>query len=162
MDQIFSIHRDRFAMDFAATTSHGGSNKLLLSELAQNDLLTEISMRPGFVAIPGFEWTRGDFVVPRAGHRHVIYESPGVPLYRPTEGFSDSIREFSDLMSRTNGMIFAHHISRASAGGTDWTDVNVKAEPAVEMCSSWGRFENYQNPGHIRVRELKNCSVQDA
>ena len=30
------------------------------------------------------------------------------------------------------------------------------------MCSSWGRFEYYQNPGHIRVEEMKNSSVQDA
>jgi len=161
-DQLFAIHRDRFATDFAAVTSHGDSNKLLISELAHNDLLTETMMDAGrFVTIPGFEWTQGDFVVPRAGHRHVIYETPG-PLYRPTEGHSDSIREFVDLMSKTKGLIFAHHISRAYAGGTDWSYVNVKVEPAVEICSSWGRFEYYQNPGHIRVQEMKNCSVQDA
>ena len=163
VDQLFTIHRDRFGSDFGATTSHGDSNKLLLSELAQNDLLTESNLDPGhFVSIPGFEWTQGDFVIPRAGHRHVIYETPGGPLYRPTEGFSDSIREFSELMSKTNGMIFAHHVSRASAGGTDWSYTNIKVEPAVEMCSSWGRFEYYQNPGHIRVEEMKNSSVQDA
>jgi len=163
VDQLFAIHRYRYAMDFAATTSHGDSNKLLISELAWNDLLTETMYVPGrFVAIPGFEWTQGDFVVPRAGHRHVIYETPGGPLYRPTEGISDSIREFVDLMSKTNGLIFAHHISRAYAGGTDWSYVNIKIEPAVEICSSWGRFEYYQNPGHIRVKEMKNCSVQDA
>ena len=161
-DQLFAIHRDRFASDFAATTSHGDSNKLLISELAHNDLLTESLLDPHrFVTIPGFEWTQGDFVVPRAGHRHVIYETPG-PLYRPTEGHSDSIREFVDLMSKTNGLLFAHHISRAFAGGTDWSYVRVQVEPAVEMCSSWGRFEYYQNPGHIRVLEMKNCSVQDA
>ncbi len=163
VDQLFAIHRDRFASDFAATTSHGDSNKLLISELAQNDLLTEVNLAPGrFIAIPGFEWTQGDFVVPRAGHRHVIYETPGGPLYRPTEGYSDSIREFTELMGKTNGMIFAHHISRASAGGTDWSYTNIKVEPAVEICSSWGRFEYYQNPGHIRALEMKNSSVQDA
>lgn len=163
IDQLFVIHRDRFGMDFAATTSHGDSNKLLISELAANDLGTELMHAPGrFVAIPGFEWTQGDFVVPRAGHRHVIYETPGGPLYRPTEGHSDSIREFTDLMSRTNGLFFAHHISRAFAGGTDWSSVNVRVEPAVEIASSWGRFEYYQNPGHIRVQEMRNCSVQDA
>jgi hypothetical protein len=163
VDQLFAIHRDRFGSDFAATTSHGDSNKLLLSELAHNDLLTETMLdEPRFVSIPGFEWTQGDFVVPRAGHRHVIYETPGGPLYRPTEGHSDSIREFVDLMGRTNGLLFAHHISRASAGGTDWTYVNVRVEPAVEMCSSWGRFEYYENPGHIRVKEMKACSVRDA
>ncbi len=163
VDQLFAIHRDRFASDFAATTSHGDSNKLLISELAQNDLLTEVNLAPGrFISIPGFEWTQGDFVVPRAGHRHIIYETPGGPLYRPTEGHSDSIREFTELMSKTNGMIFAHHISRASAGGTDWSFTNIQVEPAVEMCSSWGRFEYYQNPGHIRAPEIKNSSVQDA
>jgi hypothetical protein len=163
VDQLFTIHRDRFASDFGATTSHGDSNKLLISELALNDLLTEVNLDSGhFVSIPGFEWTQGDFVVPRAGHRHVIYETPGGPLYRPTEAFSDSIREFSELMSKTNGMIFAHHVSRASVGGTDWTYTNIKVEPAVEMCSSWGRFEYYQNPGHIRVQEMKDSSVQDA
>ncbi|MEO7653409.1 MAG: DUF3604 domain-containing protein, partial [Bryobacteraceae bacterium] len=163
VDQLFTIHRDRFASDFAASTSHGDSNKLLISELAQNDLLTETNLDPRrFISIPGFEWTQGDFVVPRAGHRHVIYETPGGPLYRPTEGYSDNIREFVDLMSKTNGLLFAHHVSRASAGGTDWSYVNVKVEPAIEMCSSWGRFEFYQNPGHIRVPELKNSSVQDA
>jgi hypothetical protein len=163
VDQLFAIHRDRFGSDFAATTSHGDSNKLLLSELAHNDLLTETMLdEPRFASIPGFEWTQGDFVTPRAGHRHVIYETPGGPLYRPTEGHSDSIREFADLMSRTNGLLFAHHISRASAGGTDWNHVNVRVEPAVEMCSSWGRFEYYQNPGHIRVKEMRGCSVRDA
>jgi hypothetical protein len=161
VDQLFAIHRDRFGSDFAATTSHGDSNKLLISELAHNDLLTEASLQAGrFISIPGFEWTQGDFVVPRAGHRHVIYETPG-PLYRPTEGHSDSIREFSDLMAKTNGLLFAHHITRGSTGGTDWSYVNVKVEPAVEMCSSWGRFEFYQNPGHIRGPEMRNCSVQD-
>ncbi|HTM50625.1 MAG TPA: DUF3604 domain-containing protein [Bryobacteraceae bacterium] len=163
VDQLFAIHRDRFSSDFAATTSHGDSNKLLISELAHNDLLTESSLEPGgFIPIPGFEWTQGDYVIPRAGHRHVIYETPGGPLYRPTEGFSDSIKEFSELMSKTNGMIFAHHVSRASAGGTDWSYTNIKVEPAVEMCSSWGRFEYYQNPGHIRAQEMRNSSVQDA
>ena len=163
MDQLFAVHRDRFASDFAATTSHGDSNKLLISELADNDLLQECMYEPHrFVAIPGFEWTQGDFVVPRAGHRHAIYETPGGPLYRPTEGYSDSIREFVDLMSRTNGMIFAHHVTRAFTGGTDWSYVNVKVEPAVEMCSSWGRFEYYGNPGKIRGEEARNCSVQDA
>ena len=148
VDQLFNIHRDRYGSDFAATTSHGDSNKLLYSELARNDALTQALLEPGrFVTIPGFEWTQGDYVVPRAGHRHAIYETPGGPLYRPTEGFSDSIREFSDLMAKTNGMIFAHHITRAYTAGTDWSYVNVKVEPAAEMASSWGRFEYYQNPG---------------
>ena len=163
VDQLMMFHRDRFGNDFAATTSHGDSNKLLMSELALNDALAESMLAPGqFVSIPGFEWTQGDFVVPRAGHRHVIYETPGGPLYRPTEGYSDSIREFVDLMSKTNGLIFAHHVTRGFTGGTDWSYVNVKIEPDVEMCSHWGRFEYWQNPGHIRGPEVKNCSVQDA
>ncbi len=162
VDQLFNIHRDRYGSDFAATTSHGDSNKLLYSELARNDALTQSLLDAGrFVTIPGFEWTQGDFVVPRAGHRHAIYETPGGPLYRPTEGFSDSIREFSDLMAKTNGMIFAHHITRAYTAGTDWSYVNIKVEPAAEMASSWGRFEYYQNPGHIRGDEMKGCSMQD-
>jgi uncharacterized protein DUF3604 len=163
VDQLFNIHRDRFSMDFGATTSHGDSNKLLISELAHNDALAESMIEDRtFVTIPGFEWTQGDFVVPRAGHRHVIYETIGGPLYRPTEGYSDSIREFVELMSKTNGLLFAHHITRASTAGTDWSYVNVQVEPAVEMCSSWGRFEYYQNPGHINGPEMKSCSVQDA
>ena len=162
VDQLFVIHRDRYSSDFAATTSHGDSNKLLISELAHNDALTEALYKDNeFVTIPGFEWTQGDFVVPRAGHRHAIYETPGGPLYRPTEGHSDSIREFSDLMSKTNGLIFAHHITRAYTAGTDWSYVNTRVEPAAEMCSSWGRFEYYQNPGHIRGAEIKNASMQD-
>ncbi len=162
VDQLFNIHRDRYGSDFAATTSHGDSNKLLYSELARNDALTQALLEPGrFVTIPGFEWTQGDFVVPRAGHRHAVYETPGGPLYRPTEGFSDSIREFSDLMAKTNGMIFAHHITRAYTSGTDWSYVNVKVEPAAEIASSWGRFEYYQNPGRIRGAEMKGCSMQD-
>jgi hypothetical protein len=163
VDQLFHIHRDRFAMDFAATTSHGDSNKLLISELAHNDALTESLLKESsFVTIPGFEWTQGDFVVPKAGHRHVIYGTIGGPLYRPTEGYSDSIREFVDLMAKTNGLLFAHHITRPYTAGTDWSYVNVKVEPCVEMCSSWGRFEYYRNPGHIRGSEIKGCSVQDA
>jgi hypothetical protein len=163
VDQLMMFHRDRFGMDFAATTSHGDSNKLLMSELALNDALAESMLASGqFVSIPGFEWTQGDYVVPRAGHRHVIYETPGGPLYRPTEGYSDSIREFVDLMSKTNGLLFAHHVTRGFTGGTDWSYVNVKVEPDVEMCSHWGRFEFWQNPGHIRGPEVKNCSVQDA
>ncbi len=164
VDQLFNFHRDRFGSDFGATTSHGDSNKLLYSELAINDALTQAILDEGrFVTIPGFEWTQGDFVVPRAGHRHVIYETPGGPLYRPTEGFSDSIREFSDLLTKTNGMMFAHHITRPLTAGTDWSYVNVKVEPAAEMCSSWGRFEYYGNPGMIRGGvEVKGCSMQDA
>ncbi|MCP5109959.1 MAG: hypothetical protein GY953_03905, partial [bacterium] len=59
VDQLFHIHRDRYAMDFGATTSHGDSNKLLISELAHNDALAESLLDTStFVTIPGFEWTQ--------------------------------------------------------------------------------------------------------
>ena len=87
VDQLFNIHRDRYGSDFAATTSHGDSNKLLYSELARNDALTQSLLDAGrFVTIPGFEWTQGDFVVPRAGHRHAIYENSGRTVVPPDRG----------------------------------------------------------------------------
>lgn len=162
VDQLFNFHRDRFGTDFGATTSHGDSNKLLYSELAVNDALAQAVLDEGrFVTIPGFEWTQGDFVVPRAGHRHVIFEKPGEQLFRPTEGISDSIREFSDLIARQGGLMFAHHISRPLTAGTDWSYVRTNVEPAAEIASSWGRFEYYRNPGHIRGDEIEGCSMQD-
>jgi len=161
-DQFFTFARDRRLLDFASYTPHAESNKLLASEIALVQRLAAAFNQPGrFVAIPGWEWTQGDFRVPQEGHKHILNETDDQPFFSATEADSDSARELQRLMKGTTGLMFAHHVSRGYSGGTNFEILDPSVEPDIEIASHWGRFEFYDNPGHIRD-QARGCSVQDA
>ena len=161
-DQFYAFARDRRKLDFAAYTPHAECNKLIGAEVALVERIAGAFNEAGrFVAIPGWEWTQGDFKVPQEGHKHVLNETDGQPFFSSTETESDSAKELTRLMRGTSGIMFAHHVSRGLTGGTNYDTVDPDVEPDVEMCSHWGRFEYYQNPGHVKD-ELRGSSVQDA
>ncbi|MBI3681265.1 MAG: DUF3604 domain-containing protein [Acidobacteria bacterium] len=161
-DQYYSFARDRWLLDFAAYTPHAESNKLLASEIGLVQRTAAMFNQPGrFIGISGWEWTQGDFKVPQEGHKHVINETDDQPFFSSTEATSDSARELTARMKGTTGVMFAHHVARGSAGGTNFDAIDTSVEPDVEIASHWGRFEFFRNPGHTRD-EVSGSSVQDA
>ena len=161
-DQFYALARLRRGLDFGAYTPHAESNKLLGSEVALVQRIAPAFNRPGeFVGISGWEWTQGDFRVPREGHKHVINETDDQPFFSATEADSDSSRELARLMRGTTGLMFSHHVARGATGGANFDTVDTAVEPDLEIASHWGRFEYTGNPGRTRD-EVSGSSVQDA
>src|SRR5262249_28307002 len=161
-DQFYRFARDRRELDFAAYTPHAESNKLLGSEVAMVERIAAVFDEPGrFAAIPGWEWTQGDFVVPREGHKHVLKEEDNQPFFSSLEAVSDTARELKRLITPTRSIMFSHHIARGATGGVNFDAIDPSVEPDVEITSQWGRFEYFHNPGSTKD-EVSGSSVQNA
>lgn len=161
-DQFHTFARDRRKLDFGAYTPHAESNKLIGSEIAQVQRIAAAFNQPGrYVGISGWEWTQGDFKYPQEGHKHIISETDDQPFFSSTEADSDSAKELTERMRGTTGIMFAHHVSRASSGATNFDAVDPAVEPNLEIASHWGRFEYFGNPGYTKD-EVRGASVQDA
>ena len=162
-DQFYTFARDRRRLDFAAYTPHAESNKLLGSEIALVQRVARQFNQPGrFCAIPGWEWTQGDFKIPPEGHKHILNESDDEErFFSSTEAGSDTSAELTRHMKKTRGIMFAHHVARGQTGGANFDTIDPAVEPDIEIASHWGRFEFFRNPGHTRD-ETAGSSVQDA
>jgi len=162
-DQYFTFARERYHWDFAAVTDHCDSVKWLACEWAYLQRVTNMFNRPGeFITISGFEWTQGDYGKVRYGHRCIIYPTDDQPFFSPLTEEAHRQGDLLNLLKKTNGLMFAHHITRVWSGGTKWDKLDEKVEPCIEICSHWGRFEYYHNFGHITAgEEVRGCSVQE-
>jgi hypothetical protein len=161
-DQFYRFAFERRELDFAAYTPHAESNKLLGSEVASVERIAAVSNVPDhFVAIPGWEWTQGDFNVPREGHKHVLKEEDRQPFFSALEATSASARQLTALMKHTRSIMFSHHVARGATGGVNFDAIDPSVEPDVEITSQWGRFEYFHNPGATKD-EVSGSSVQNA
>lgn len=160
-DQFFTFARERRGLDFAAYTPHTESHKFLISEISLVQRMAAAFNEPGrFVAFSGFEWSQGDYKLPREGHKHLIFESDDHPIVISTDGDADTVTELNQFLRSTSGIMFAHHLPRAISGGTRWDVIDTRVEPDAEIVSHWGRGEYYGNPGHTRL-EVHGASLQD-
>ena len=160
-DQYFDFARNRRKIDFAAYTPHTESHKFLISEISLVQRMAAAFNEPGrFVAFSGFEWSQGDYKLPREGHKHLIFESDDDPIVISTDGDADTVMELNQFLRPTNGIMFAHHLPRAISGGTRWDVIDTQVEPDAEFVSHWGRGEYYGNPGHTAL-EVHGASLQD-
>jgi len=163
IDQYYLFARERYHWDFAAVTDHCDAAKWLSSEWAFLQRGAAIFNEPGkFIAISGFEWTQGDFGKVKYGHRCIIYPTDDQPFFSPLTQQAHTQGQLFHLVKKTNGIMSAHHLTRSWNGGTKWDKWDKSIEPCIEICSHWGRFEYYHNPGHITSgEEVRGCSVQD-
>ncbi len=166
-EQFYTFARYRHGWDFAAVTDHCDSNKLLPCEYALIQLAARaMNDPPHFLAIPGWEWTQGDYGKVQYGHKCILYPTEDGPFFSPLDGRGRTPRELTECLKGTGGLMSAHHIARDFSGGTDWSFVDGEVEPNVEICSNWGQFEYFGNPvGIVEVKgvaEKAGCSAQDA
>ncbi|MCI0627187.1 MAG: hypothetical protein L0387_37000 [Acidobacteria bacterium] len=160
-DQYFAFARDRRGLDFVAYTPHTESHKFLISEISLVQRMAAAFNEPGrFVTFSGFEWSQGDYKLPREGHKHLIFESDDHPIVISTDGDADTVTELNQFLRTTDGIMFAHHLPRAISGGTRWDVIDARVEPDAEIVSHWGRGEYYGNPGHTTL-EVHGASLQD-
>ncbi len=166
-EQFYVFGRERRGWDFAAVTDHCDSNKLLPCEYA----LIQLAARtwndpPRFAAIPGWEWTQGDYGKTQYGHKCILFPKEDGPMCSPLDGRGRTPEELAECLRGTGGLMSAHHVAREFSGGTNWDYVDGEVEPNVEICSNWGRFEYFGNPMGIRevkhVAEKEGCSARDA
>jgi len=166
-EQFYTFGRERQGWDFAAVTDHCDSNKLLPCEYA----LIQLAARtcndpPHFAAIPGWEWTQGDYGKTQYGHKCILFPTEDGPMCSPLDGRGRTPEELAECLRGTGGLMSAHHIARGFSGGTRWDFVDGEVEPNVEICSNWGRFEYFGNPMGIKevkhVAEKEGCSARDA
>jgi hypothetical protein len=138
-DQYFDFARNRRKLDFVAYTPHTESHKLLISEISLVQRMAAAFNEPGrFVAFSGFEWSQGDYKLPREGHKHLIFESDDHPIVISTDGDADTVTELNQFLRPTSGIMFAHHLPRAISGGTRWDVIDTEVEPDAEIVSHWG------------------------
>ena len=160
-DQYYTFARDRRGIDFVALTPHTEAHKFLISEITWVQRMAKAFNQPGrFVAFSGFEWSQGDYKLPREGHKHLIFESDDHPTVISVDGDADTVTELNRFLHTTDGIMFAHHLPRAISGGTRWDVIDTRVEPDSEIVSHWGRGEYYGNPGHT-VMEVHGASLQD-
>ena len=160
-DQYYTFARDRRGLDFVALTPHTESHKLLISEITLVQRMASAFNQPGkFAAFSGFEWSQGDYKLPREGHKHLIFESDDHPVVISTDGDADTVTELNQFLRSTDGIMFAHHLPRAISGGTRWDVIDTRVEPDAEIVSHWGRGEYYGNPGRTAL-EVRGASMQD-
>jgi hypothetical protein len=166
-DQFYTFGRERHRWDFAAVTDHCDSNKLLPCEYALIQLAGRtFNDPPHFLAIPGWEWTQGDYGKTQYGHKCILFPTANGPVCSPLDGLGRTPKELAECLRGTGGLMSAHHIAREFSGGTNWDFVDAEVEPNLEICSNWGRFEYFGNPVGIvevkHVAEKPGCSAQDA
>ena len=83
-----------------------------------------------FLVFPGYEYTYHDKVIKSTfNHRFVIYPRYEGEAYRRIDHGSENINDMIDLLSKTDALAFAHHIS--------WELTDSPKDNNVEVCSSW-------------------------
>ena len=165
-DHFYTQGAHQYHYDVAAATDHCDSNKWLRCEFAVLQRTAKaFDTLPDFCAIPGWEYTQGDYGEPQFGHRIILHQSDQHSFVSPLEGDGATPIELNRALRQTDALMSAHHISRVTSGGTSWYLWDQAVEPNVEICSHWGRFEFFQNYEHIISdgnTEVPGCSVQDA
>lgn len=146
--EALAYARDVAGLDLAAITDHDhwGMRPLARHPASWEQVLAAVraATGPGFLAIPGYEWTSW-----RWGHRHVLFFGPPGPLWSALDAATDTPAELWAALRGQPALTLAHH----SAGGpiaTDWRwTPDPMLEPVTELCSVHGSSEAPDSPGLI-------------
>ena len=144
--------RDVAEIDFAAVTDHtwsgmGGKTPIMLTD-DQYEVILEANRAyqdPGrFVAFPAYEWNS-----PKDrtwGHHNALFcddEPPLLPSGSAVSSLDEVWAAFDQLPYEA--MLIPHHLARDRTP-YDWSTLNPRYEPIVEITSMWGNYEFKGNP----------------
>lgn len=161
IDKVYKTLRDVACFDFAAAIDHDYHHPHILyehgMEITDEDWelikakADEYYERGRFVTFVGYEWTGPkEPKDPGRGDMNVYYLEPG-GLYRRCEPGSDvheSVDLWKKLRKHLPGVITVTHHSASGWGrlGSDWDSRDDEMQPLVEIYSSHGASEYYDNP----------------
>ncbi len=144
--------RDVAAIDFAAVTDHtwsgmGKKEPLVLTDDQWGVILeaNRAYQDPGsFVTFPAYEWNSP---LDRTwGHHNALFcadEPPLLPSGSDVQSLDDVWTAFAALPYEA--MLIPHHLARDRTP-YDWSTLNSRYEPVVEITSIWGNYEYKGNP----------------
>ena len=150
-DELMHYARDRARLDVVVFTNNDFLYDVPLTqyEYAMNTFLGHTYNRPGFLVLPGYEWTSripgirsadvsdpGNWTPPYRNdsypnHRSVIYPHEGGPLLRYSESAND-IARLNAAVSEAGGITMTQHEAFQATGHP--------VEVAMEMTSGWRRY----------------------
>ncbi len=158
-DQILTVGRDKYGLDFAVVTDHSEMGRLQTGQYGELQLLAREFTEAGkFISFTGFEWTDG---TQKYGHRVVLYKQDDAPHYGTNEPGADTIEELFDHAREHDGLMSTHHPGQAQWGRWNPDNHDPRVEPNFEIASWHGRFEYYSNPWQGR-RQVPGHQYQDA
>ncbi len=158
-DQILTLGRDKYGLDFAVVTDHSEMGRLQNGQYSELQLLAREFTDPGkFISFTGFEWTDG---TQKYGHRVVLYKQDVAPHYGTNEKAADTIEKLYDHAREHDGLMSTHHPGQAQWGRWNTDNHDPQVEPNFEITSWHGRFEYYSNPWQGR-RQVPGHQYQDA
>ena len=158
-DQILTLGRDKYGLDFAVVTDHSEMGRLQTGQYGELQLLAKVFTDPGkFISFTGFEWTDG---TQKYGHRVILYKQDVAPHYGTNEPGADTIEELYDQAREHDGIMSTHHPGQARWGRWNPDNHDPEVEPNFEIASWHGRFEYYSNPWQGR-RQVPGHQYQDA
>jgi len=135
----FRHGRDVVGLDFVAVCDHGIGQpdewQMTLEEWEEVKKTAAHFNRPGsFVTFSSFEWSSE-----RYGDRNLYFLNDDMPMLR-----GEDIEETYSFYRGTDTIFIPHHV--AIMRPVDWDHHDPVLEPLVEICSSHGRCEYFDNP----------------
>ena len=135
----FRHGRDVVGLDFVAVCDHGIGQpdewQMTAEEWDEVKKTAARFNRPGaFVTFSSFEWSSE-----RYGDRNLYFLNDDMPMLR-----GEDIEETYSFYRGSDTIFIPHHV--AIMRPVDWDHHDAELEPLVEICSSHGRCEYFDNP----------------
>jgi len=135
----FRHGRDIVGLDFVAVCDHGIGQpdewQMTVEEWDEVKRTAARFYRPGsFITFSSFEWSSE-----RYGDRNLYFLNDDMPMLR-----GEDIEETYSFYRGSDTIFIPHHV--AIMRPVDWDHHDPELEPLVEICSSHGRCEYFDNP----------------
>ncbi len=146
---LFDSYRyamDAAAMDYLGVADHG-AGEMIPYNYRLGQRAVDLFTIPGkFAPLYGYERSRSY----PSGHRNVMFDRSGVPVFDFTEAERDDRETKVDALyahlRAEKGIVMSH--TSATGAGTDWRDAAPEVEPLVEIYQGYRR--NYEHQGAPR------------
>jgi hypothetical protein len=137
---------DAAAMDYLGVADHG-AGELIPYNYRMGQRAVDLFTIPGkFAPLYGYERSRSY----PSGHRNVMFDRPGVPVFDFTQAEQDDRETKVDALyahlRKEKGIVMSH--TSATGAGTDWRDEAPDVEPLVEIYQ--GYRKSYEHEGAPR------------
>ena len=146
---LFDCYRyamDAAGMDYLGTADHG-AGEMIPYNYRMTQRAVDLFTIPGkFAPLYGYERSRSY----PSGHRNVMFDRPGVPVFDFTQEERDDKETKVDALyahlRKEKGIVMSH--TSATGAGTDWRDEAPDVEPLMEIYQ--GYRKSYEHQGAPR------------